>query len=91
MIEHEGRKEIEKIMKQIDGKPDWFDGFPITIRVNQYTLRFISDFIKQLEDKIEGLECDLDNAVETALARGAVEWAKANYPNHPKVRALMKE
>lgn len=38
------------------------------------------DLISALIDKIEGLESDLDNAVETAYDRGAEEWAKANYP-----------
>ncbi len=38
--------------------------------------------IRHLEDKIDGLECDLDSAVETAYKRGATEWARLNYPNH---------
>lgn len=36
------------------------------------------------EDKVEGLEADLDNAIETAFKRGAVEWTKLNYPEHYK-------
>lgn len=36
----------------------------------------------QANDKIEGLEADLDSAVEVAYKRGATEWAKSNYPNH---------
>ena len=34
----------------------------------------------QYIDKIDGLEADLENAVETAFKRGAVDWCKANYP-----------
>jgi hypothetical protein len=32
------------------------------------------------ENKIEGLESDLESAVQVAYNRGAVEWAKLNYP-----------
>jgi hypothetical protein len=32
------------------------------------------------EDKIEGLESDLESAVQVAYNRGAVQWAKDNYP-----------
>lgn len=35
---------------------------------------------ERLEDKIDGLESDLENAVETAFKRGATEWVKLNYP-----------
>lgn len=35
-----------------------------------------------LQDKIEGLEADLDNAVEVAWKRGATEWVRLNYPKH---------
>lgn len=38
--------------------------------------------IEQLQDKIEGLQSDLDNAIEVAVSRGAVEWARLNYPEH---------
>lgn len=31
-------------------------------------------------EKIDGLEADLFNAVETAYRRGAHEWARLNYP-----------
>ncbi|MCS4088425.1 hypothetical protein [Rhizobium sp. BK176] len=33
-----------------------------------------------VEEKIEGLESDLESAVQAAYNRGAVEWAKLNYP-----------
>ncbi|MBY3157309.1 hypothetical protein HFO56_33835 [Rhizobium laguerreae] len=33
-----------------------------------------------VEDKIEGLESDLEDAVQVAYNRGAVEWARSNYP-----------
>jgi len=41
---------------------------------------------EDLLDKIDGLESDLHNAVETAIKRGAVEWGRLNYPNHPALR-----
>ena len=31
-------------------------------------------------DKIEGLEADLEGAVEVAYNRGATEWTRLNYP-----------
>ncbi len=31
-------------------------------------------------DKIEGLEADLESAVEVAFKRGAVDWVRLNYP-----------
>lgn len=34
------------------------------------------------DDKIEGLESDLDSAVEVAYHRGATEWVQLNYPQH---------
>ena len=42
---------------------------------------------EDLLDKIDGLESDLDNAVEVAIKRGAVEWGRLNYPNHPALKA----
>lgn len=32
------------------------------------------------QDKVEGLECDLESAVEVAFNRGATEWTRLNYP-----------
>lgn len=34
-----------------------------------------------MRDKIEGLEADLDSAVEVAFRRGAYEWVRLNYPD----------
>ena len=45
---------------------------------------------EELLDKIDGLESDLDNAVETAINRGAVEWGRLNYPNHRALRGLTR-
>lgn len=36
--------------------------------------------VREAVDKIEGLEADLENAVETAFKRGAIEWTRLNYP-----------
>jgi hypothetical protein len=33
-------------------------------------------------DKIDGLEADLDSAVEVAWRRGAIDWVRMNYPKH---------
>lgn len=33
-------------------------------------------------DKIDGLMSDLDDAIETAFLRGAIEWTRLNYPKH---------
>lgn len=33
-------------------------------------------------DRAEGLEADLDDAVEVAWKRGATEWVRLNYPKH---------
>jgi hypothetical protein len=37
--------------------------------------------MNEAADKIEGLEADLENAVETAFKRGATEWTLMNYPD----------
>lgn len=39
-----------------------------------------SAIIVAQEDKIEGLETELDLAVEVAFKRGAVEWTRLNFP-----------
>jgi hypothetical protein len=31
-------------------------------------------------DKIEGLDADLESAVEVAFKRGATDWTRLNYP-----------
>jgi uncharacterized coiled-coil protein SlyX len=46
--------------------------------------------IDMLRDKVEGLEADLDSAVEVAFRRGAYEWARLNYPD-AYVRLSSKE
>ena len=40
-----------------------------------------ADRIEWLEDKVEGLTADLENAVEVAYRRGATEWTRLNYPD----------
>lgn len=39
------------------------------------------DKIEELTDKVDGLESDLESAVEVAFKRGADEWTRLNYPN----------
>lgn len=36
--------------------------------------------VNRLEDRIEGLNADLESAVEVAFRRGAAEWTRLNYP-----------
>lgn len=38
------------------------------------------EMMEALYDKIEGLEADLESAVEVAFRRGAAEWTRLNYP-----------
>lgn len=38
--------------------------------------------LEDLRDKVDGLQADLDSAIEVAVSRGAVEWARLNYPGH---------
>jgi hypothetical protein len=38
--------------------------------------------IRAAIDKIEGLDADLDSAVEVAWKRGATNWVRMNYPKH---------
>ncbi|MDR6818489.1 hypothetical protein J2X76_003666 [Neorhizobium sp. 2083] len=40
------------------------------------------ELLERALDKIEGLEADLDNAIEVAFQRGAAEWVRLNYPAH---------
>jgi len=37
--------------------------------------------IERLRDKVEGLESDLQDAVQVAYLRGATVWAQLNYPD----------
>lgn len=46
---------------------------------------------QDLLDKIDGLESDLDGAVEVAISRGAVEWGRLNYPRHPALRGAPRK
>jgi hypothetical protein len=42
----------------------------------------VDDILREAADKIEGLEADLDSAIEVAYRRGATEWVRLNYPIH---------
>jgi hypothetical protein len=41
--------------------------------------------IEDLFDRVDGLESDLSDAVDVAVSRGAVDWARLNYPKHPSL------
>jgi hypothetical protein len=47
--------------------------------------------IDDLMDRIDGLTSDLENAVEVAVSRGALNWARLNYPGHPALKTDSKE
>jgi len=38
--------------------------------------------VDRLHDKVDGLNSDLDSAVEVAFRHGATEWVRLNYPTH---------
>ncbi|WP_267550294.1 hypothetical protein [Rhizobium rhizogenes] len=40
----------------------------------------VSQNIEAMQDKIDGLEADLESAVEVAYRRGATDWVRLNYP-----------
>lgn len=42
------------------------------------------DLLEEAADRLEGLNADLDSAVEVAFKRGATEWVRLNYPEHFK-------
>lgn len=43
--------------------------------------------MEELRDKVQGLSADLDDAVAVAVSRGALVWARANYPGHPSLHS----
>lgn len=49
--------------------------------VHGFSSQAVVDILREAEDKIEGLEADLESAVETAFKRGATEWTRLNYPD----------
>ena len=44
--------------------------------------REMAVWVERYEDKVGGLEADLENAVEVAWKRGAIDWVRLNYPKH---------
>lgn len=38
--------------------------------------------VANLQDKIDGLEADLESAIEVAWNHGATDWVRMNYPSH---------
>ena len=37
--------------------------------------------VEEMQDRIDGLEADLESAVKVAFERGAVKWTRLNYPD----------
>ena len=58
---------------------------------NDYNDRNLARLCMTAADKIEGLEADLTDAVETAFRRGAVEWTKSNHPKQYEMLNSSKE
>ena len=38
--------------------------------------------VRELMDTVEGLEADLNSAIDVAYTRGGTVWVKLNYPEH---------
>ena len=73
-------KHIEELQAKIDPESDCacsYDEPGIVCMAH-------SPELMRLNDKIEGLEADLDSAVEVCFKRGATEWVRLNYPEHYK-------
>tara|TARA_R110002051_G_scaffold325869_1_gene432692 strand:+ start:33151 stop:33330 length:180 start_codon:yes stop_codon:yes gene_type:complete len=51
-------------------------------------VKILDGQLSEAHDKIEALESELADAVETAYRRGAVEWTKSNFP---KIYKKLKE
>ncbi len=84
MTDHPGKQASHNLATwafNVDDDSGYAGTHPTT-DVRAETIRDIADYIDMLEDKVDGLESDLDSAVETAYKRGATEWARLNYPNH---------
>lgn len=45
-------------------------------------VRELEQKLERAEDKIDGLQADLDGAIEVAFRRGATDWTWMNYPSH---------
>ncbi|TGP27968.1 hypothetical protein EN814_09815 [Mesorhizobium sp. M2D.F.Ca.ET.171.01.1.1] len=67
-------KSLDNLIHDWDGR-EMADGETTRIDVDCGTIRAAID-------KIEGLEADLDSAVEVAWKRGATDWVRMNYPKH---------
>jgi len=52
-----------------------------TITLSKDTLERQAAENKRLRDKVDGLESDLQDAVQVAFSRGATVWAQLNYPD----------
>lgn len=48
----------------------------------QKRMEELEDRAANLFDKVEGLEADLDSAVEVAFKHGATDWVRLNYSSH---------
>lgn len=65
---------LEDLCRDWDGT-EMPDGAPTRVDVSCATIR-------EAIDKIEGLDADLDSAIEVAWKRGARDWVRMNYPQH---------
>jgi hypothetical protein len=52
------------------------------VEVSKLAARLAADFARKIvEDSADGLQSDLESAVQVAFDRGAEEWARLNYPS----------
>jgi hypothetical protein len=65
---------LEDLCRDWDGR-EMADGEETRVTIH-------CDIIRAAIDKIEGLDADLDSAVEVAWKRGATDWVRMNYPKH---------
>lgn len=50
--------------------------------VSTETLKVHPLHIEELEDEIEALDSELNEAIKVALNHGAIDWVRLNYPKH---------
>ena len=79
MIEAAWKKYREGCLAVRASKSDFMAGFEAALSSRSAEA---GKPVEWLEDKVEGLQADLDSAVEVAYRRGAVEWTLLNYPDH---------
>lgn len=78
--------EIERLTTERDALMVCFKASEPHIRVLESEAAELRARVAELEDKVDGLTADLDEAVAVAIKRGAHEWAQFNYPDHASLK-----